>query len=95
MTIPKMTIKDLESFTKSHKGLTTLQHLFLGTKNPPFSKDQRTLFSIASFYVFPTIWTGTKRLQYDRCMLLCNALFKGDLRDHIHFLRRAFTLQLN
>ena len=56
MTIPKMTIKDLESFTKSHKGLTTL-HLFLVTQH--FPKDQRTLFF--GIVVFLSIWSGTKR----------------------------------
>ena len=51
MTIPKMTIKDLESFTKSHKGLTTL-HLLLQLKTNTISKDQKKYLVLLDFYVF-------------------------------------------
>ena len=69
MTIPKMTIKDLESFTKSHKGLTTL-HLLLQLKTNTFSKDQKTLFSISRFLCFLAYGLEQTRYNNDRVYML-------------------------
>ena len=67
MTIPKMTIKDLESFTKSHKGLTTL-HLLL--KTYAFSKDQKHYLVFLDFYVFRAYGLEQTRYNNDRVYIL-------------------------